>query len=160
MSSFSRIKNQLIAKVITRFPNLAERFISAYKPWESGEDTPWCKVTKPLAECKVALVTTSGVHHDNQSPFNMQDSDGDPTHREIDGPSIARGYTITGRVRGGGRRPDYIRDQYELNPKDRIAITIMAVIFIGTAIAQITLGVFSLTNSPLNIYLRGILNIP
>ncbi len=79
---------------------------------------------------------------------------------EISNALFARGYTITGRVRGGGRRPDYIRDQYELNPKDRIAITIMAVIFIGTAIAQITLGVFSLTNSPLNIYLRGILNIP
>ena len=95
MSSFSRLKNQLIAKVITRFPNLAERFISAYKPWESGEETPWTKVTKPLADCKVALVTTSGVHHDNQTPFDMQDSDGDPTFREIDGSSIVQGYKIT-----------------------------------------------------------------
>ena len=33
----SRIKNQLIAKVITRFPRLAQRFITAYEPWESGE---------------------------------------------------------------------------------------------------------------------------
>jgi D-proline reductase (dithiol) PrdB len=95
MSSLSRFKNQVIAKVITRFPNLAERFISAYKPWESGEETPWTEVTKPLAQCKVALVTTSGVHHDNQTPFDMLDSDGDPTYREIDSSTIMQSYTIT-----------------------------------------------------------------
>jgi len=95
MSSHNRFKNQLIAKIITRFPSLAERFISAYKPWESGEDAPWAPVSKPLNECKVALVTTSGVHHNHQAPFDMQDSDGDPSFREIDGATILQGYTIT-----------------------------------------------------------------
>lgn len=95
MTQSKRFKNKIIAKVITRYPKLAERFISAYKPWESGEETPWTKVSKPLAECKVAMVTTSGIHHDNQTPFDMQDSDGDPTYREIDGSTIMQGYTIT-----------------------------------------------------------------
>jgi D-proline reductase (dithiol) PrdB len=91
----SRIKNQLIAKIITRFPSLAQRFITAYEPWESGEPTPWTPVTKPLGDCKVALVTTSGVHHKSQQPFDMQDSEGDPSFREIDGATISRDYLIT-----------------------------------------------------------------
>jgi len=95
MSSANRFKNQLIAKIITRFPSLAQRFISAYKPWESGEATPWTAATKPLKDCKVALVTTSGVHHSEQDPFDMQDSDGDPSFRAIDGASIMSAYKIT-----------------------------------------------------------------
>lgn len=95
MSFFSRLKNQLIAKVITRFPGLAQRYISAYKPWESGEPTPWTPVTKPLSECKLAIVTTSGVHHADQPRFNMQDSEGDPSFRIITGDTIKNGYTIT-----------------------------------------------------------------
>lgn len=95
MAGSNRLKNRLIAKVITRFPGLAQRFISAYQPWESGEATPWTKVTKPLSECKVAIVTTSGVHHGDQQPFDMQDSEGDPTFREIDGASIFDNFKIT-----------------------------------------------------------------
>ena len=91
----SRIKNQLIAKLITRFPRLAQRFITAYEPWESGEPTPWTAVTKPLSECMVALVTTSGVHHKGQQPFDMQDSEGDPSFREIEGATIGSDYLIT-----------------------------------------------------------------
>jgi D-proline reductase (dithiol) PrdB len=91
----NRFKNQLIAKLITRFPSLAQRFITAYQPWESGEPTPWTPVTKPLSDCRVALVTTSGVHHKNQQPFDMADSEGDPSFREIEGATIGDGYLIT-----------------------------------------------------------------
>jgi len=78
-----RLKNRLIAKIITRFPSLSRRFIDAYAPWES-EDIPWTPVAKPLKEAKVALVTTAGVHHRDQPPFDMNDKDGDPTYRVID----------------------------------------------------------------------------
>lgn len=95
MSISSRIKNRLIAKVITRFPRLAEGFITAYKPWESGEAIPWTPPGKPLSACKLALVTTSGVHHPDQEPFDMQDSAGDPSFRAIDGATIGADYRIT-----------------------------------------------------------------
>ena len=95
MSLTNRLKNQLIAKVITRFPSLAQRFITAYEPWESGEPAPWTPVSKPLRECRLAVVTTSGVHHPDQQPFDMQDSEGDPTFRVIDSSSIADSYQIT-----------------------------------------------------------------
>ena len=80
---FRRLKNRLIAKVITRFPSLAKGFIDSYAPWES-EDVPWTRVKKPLAEATVALVTTAGVHHRDQEPFDMRDPDGDPWYRIID----------------------------------------------------------------------------
>jgi D-proline reductase (dithiol) PrdB len=80
---FRRLKNQLIAKVITRFPALAKRLIEAYAPWES-EDVPWTRMQRPLSEATVAIVTTSGVHHRDQKPFNMKDHDGDPEYRIVD----------------------------------------------------------------------------
>ena len=95
MSTINRFKNRLIAKVITRYPSLAQRFITAYEPWESGEAVPWAPPQKPLAECKLALVTTSGVHHSEQEPFDMQDSEGDPSFRTIDAATISGGYKIT-----------------------------------------------------------------
>lgn len=95
MSTASRIKNRLIAKLITRFPSLAQKFITDYQPWESGDEIPWSRPAKPLQRSKLALVTTSGVHHGGQPPFDMQDQDGDPTFRVIDGPTIASDYRIT-----------------------------------------------------------------
>lgn len=80
---FRRLKNRLIAKVITRFPSLAKGFIESYAPWES-EDVPWTRMRKPLAEATIAIVTTSGVHHRDQKPFDMKDHDGDPEYRVID----------------------------------------------------------------------------
>lgn len=83
LMNVSRFKNRLIAKIITRFPSLSRSLIEAYKPWES-EGIPWTPVIKPLRECKLALVTTAGVHHKRQQPFNMSDANGDPTFRIID----------------------------------------------------------------------------
>ena len=77
------MKNRLIAKIITSFPSLGQRLIDSYHPWES-EDIPWTPVVKPLADSKVAMVTTAGVHHRDQEPFDMKDPDGDPTYRVID----------------------------------------------------------------------------
>ena len=79
----SRLKNRLIAKVITKFPWLSKRFIDAYQPLET-QGVPWTPVTKPLYASSVALVTTAGVHRTDQKPFDMTDPDGDPTFREID----------------------------------------------------------------------------
>lgn len=91
----SRLKNRLIAKLITRFPSLAQRFITAYAPWESGEAVPWTRPTRPLRECTLAVVTTAGVHHRAQAPFDMRDSDGDPSFRVIDAATIGGDFRIT-----------------------------------------------------------------
>jgi D-proline reductase (dithiol) PrdB len=77
-----RLKNRLIAKVITRFPGLAKVFVDSFKRWESG-DIPWTSLKKPLNESTVAVVTTAGVHRKDQRPFNMNDPNGDPAYREV-----------------------------------------------------------------------------
>jgi D-proline reductase (dithiol) PrdB len=81
--ALSRLKNRLIAKLITRFPSLGKRLIESYAPWES-EDIPWAPVRKLLRDSKLAVVTTAGVHHKDQEPFEMADPNGDPTFRVID----------------------------------------------------------------------------
>ncbi len=80
---FARLKNRFIAKIITRFPSLAKRFIASYDPWKSS-DIPWATVTKALRNSTIAVVTTAGVHQNDQEPFNMRDREGDPSYRVID----------------------------------------------------------------------------
>jgi len=94
MSVLLRLKHRFIAKIITRFPSLSRGLIDSYKPWES-KDIPWTPVQKPLKESRIALVTTSGVHHKDQKPFNMNDPDGDPTYRVIDGKKPLTSLMIT-----------------------------------------------------------------
>lgn len=81
--SIDRLKNKLISKVITRFPSLAKRFIASYDPRQSL-DVPWTPVTKALDQSTIAIVTTAGVHHKDQEPFDMKDREGDPSYRAID----------------------------------------------------------------------------
>jgi D-proline reductase (dithiol) PrdB len=95
MYLYKRFKNQLLARLITRFPTLAKRFIDAYQPWESEGEIPWTKPAKPLRHTKLALVTTSGIHHPDQPPFNMADADGDPSYRILDGEKLFSSFKIT-----------------------------------------------------------------
>jgi D-proline reductase (dithiol) PrdB len=83
LSSFYRLKNRIIAKFYTRFPQLAKKFIESFSPIET-EGIPWSPVRKTLKESRVALITTAGVHQRDQKPFDMDDPDGDPTFRTID----------------------------------------------------------------------------
>ena len=81
--SLTRLKNRTISKLITRYPLAAKIFTDSFTPLET-KGIPWSPIRKPLSECKVALVTTAGVHHRDQPPFDMNDRDGDPTFRVID----------------------------------------------------------------------------
>jgi D-proline reductase (dithiol) PrdB len=78
----TRLKNQLIAKMFTRFPYLVERWVKKTPPLKF-EDIPWTPVIKSIKDCKIAIVTTAGVHLKTQKLFDMHDPYGDPTYREI-----------------------------------------------------------------------------
>ncbi|MDH5678925.1 MAG: glycine/betaine/sarcosine/D-proline family reductase selenoprotein B, partial [Nitrospinota bacterium] len=73
-----RLKNRLIARVFTMFPSLA-RGAAAKVPPLSFDRTPWAPFDKPLSQARIALLTTAGVHMRADTPFDMQDSTGDPT---------------------------------------------------------------------------------
>lgn len=94
MLGHSRFKNRLISKIAARFPAISRRVIASYDPLES-HDIPWTPMLKPLDRCRVALVTTAGVHLKSQKPFDMHDKDGDPSFREIDSHTKTRDLVIT-----------------------------------------------------------------
>ncbi len=48
--------------------------------WVVNEDAPWTPLSKPVDQCKVALITSGGVHLAAQKPFHMKD---DTSLREI-----------------------------------------------------------------------------
>lgn len=83
MLFLSRLKNQTVAKLTSRSPWVAKKFADRFSPVQT-EGVPWCPPKKPLAKSKVAVVTTAGVHHKDQPPFDMKDPEGDPTFRVID----------------------------------------------------------------------------
>jgi D-proline reductase (dithiol) PrdB len=94
MKKINQLKNRGIARLAGLIPVFAKLVTASYTPPES-EDVPWTPVKKPLAESKIALVTTAGIHHVGQKPFNMDDPAGDPTYRMIDTKTIAEDYVIT-----------------------------------------------------------------
>lgn len=95
MSFTSRLKNRTLAFLATRFPAVAQKFVSGYSPRESAGDIPWSEPGKPLNRAKLALVTTAGIHHRYQTPFNMQDSTGDPSYRVLNGEELFHDFQIT-----------------------------------------------------------------
>ena len=76
------LKDRIFARLFTRYPRLVRRWASKGDFMEFSE-SPWTPLQKDLRDCRVALVTTGGVHLKTQPPFDMSDSEGDPTFREI-----------------------------------------------------------------------------
>ena len=52
-------------------------------PCLEHESTPWVGLSKPLSECKVALVTSAGLHLRGDKPFTRDDPGGEYTYRVI-----------------------------------------------------------------------------
>ncbi|MGE0821253.1 MAG: glycine/sarcosine/betaine reductase selenoprotein B family protein [Candidatus Binatia bacterium] len=77
-----RLKNRFFAVLFSRFPGLTRRWLQKQNLEDYGSP-PWTPVQKRLADCRVALVTTAGVHLTTDVPFNMNDQDGDPSFRII-----------------------------------------------------------------------------
>lgn len=59
---------------VAYIPRTRELYAS-YAPyrWVVNEDAPWTPLTKPLSECKVALISSGGIHHRDQVPFHFKD---------------------------------------------------------------------------------------
>ncbi len=85
--SIKAVKDRLLARLFTQFPSLVERWAKSHG-FVLNRDTPWTPLSKELKDCRVALVTTGGVHLRSQPPYDMEDGEGDPSFREI--PSWAR----------------------------------------------------------------------
>ncbi len=86
--------NRVLVQAFKRLPWLGEQWARRYS-FVRPAGTPWAPLRKPLAGCRLALVTTAGVHAVDQPPFDMADPDGDPTYRAFPADLARRHLTIT-----------------------------------------------------------------
>ncbi|MBE9536351.1 MAG: hypothetical protein IMF07_04150 [Proteobacteria bacterium] len=80
----TNLKEKLFTWLFSRFPAIAEHWAENFDAVK-GEGIPWSPFKKPIEDCRVALVTTAGVHLKAQTPFDMENESGDATFREIAG---------------------------------------------------------------------------
>jgi D-proline reductase (dithiol) PrdB len=83
-----------IGQLFSRVPPLARWWGRRFAAVRSDE-VPFAPLRRPLRDCRVALVTTGGVHLLDQPPFDMADPRGDPTFRTIPPDTPRSELTIT-----------------------------------------------------------------
>jgi D-proline reductase (dithiol) PrdB len=71
-------------------------FIATYR-WRRVEPIPVTRLSKPLAECRVALVTTAGLVPEGATPFDLQRRGGDPSFRVIESGAATSSLAIVHR---------------------------------------------------------------
>ncbi|MBI4456167.1 MAG: hypothetical protein HY644_09735 [Acidobacteria bacterium] len=67
---------------ISEFSLLVQVFLKTYR-WRRIDPIPWKPLLKPLAQCRLALVSSAGFVLPNQPPFDEAKRGGDPSFREI-----------------------------------------------------------------------------
>ena len=82
ISNLRQLKDRAIAKILSRHPCLFHQW-AKHSACICYNDTPWAPLKHAIKKSKLALITTGGVHLKSQPQFDMLDSDGDPTFREI-----------------------------------------------------------------------------
>ena len=60
----------------------SREFIKNYRCREGG-DPAWMPLDKALADCKIALITSSGLVRKSDAPFDLSNPGGDPSYRVI-----------------------------------------------------------------------------
>lgn len=74
---------------LSNTPHLVEKLIDGVRKWDPEfkvyhhEKIPWTSINRPLHEAKVALVSSAGLYHPNQDPFDASHPHGDPSIRFI-----------------------------------------------------------------------------
>ena len=76
---------------------LADRIFVRTYPWRRIDPIPWAPLTKPLAACRLALVSSAGLVFPGQPPFDDKVRGGDFSFREIPADTDARALIDTHR---------------------------------------------------------------
>jgi D-proline reductase (dithiol) PrdB len=84
----------LIGRLYSRVPMLARRWGRGFDAL-AFDDVPFMPLHKPLDQCRLALITTGGVHLQSQPPYDMADPRGDPSYRVIPADTPPAQLTIT-----------------------------------------------------------------
>ncbi|GAB4112488.1 MAG: glycine/sarcosine/betaine reductase selenoprotein B family protein [Roseiflexaceae bacterium] len=92
--SIRKIVSQSIGWLYSRVPFLARNWGKRFDALDATE-VPLVMLRKPLAQCRIALITTGGVHLRSQPGFDMNDSRGDASFRVIPADTALEQITIT-----------------------------------------------------------------
>ena len=84
----------ILTYCFSHLPALGRWWASRYDSPRLGP-IPWAPLRKPLPACRLAVVTTAGVHLPDDSPFDMSNPEGDASFRAIpaDTPPLALAIT-------------------------------------------------------------------
>jgi D-proline reductase (dithiol) PrdB len=76
------MKGSVMSKVLEETKNTIKK---KYPPFEYTvfNDTPVSALSKPLKECKLALITTGGLHLKSDRPFDTKFIEGDCSYRML-----------------------------------------------------------------------------
>ncbi|MCB1008506.1 MAG: selenoprotein B glycine/betaine/sarcosine/D-proline reductase [Acidobacteria bacterium] len=67
---------------MSEFPLRWRVFLRGY-PWRRVDSVPWAVLARPLAEARVALVTSAGLVPAGEPPFDERVAGGDWSHRVV-----------------------------------------------------------------------------
>lgn len=67
---------------LSELPLTARLFMKAY-PWRRIEPVPWALLRRPLAEARIAIVSTAGLVPPDQPAFDNDVRGGDWSYREV-----------------------------------------------------------------------------
>lgn len=93
MKRKTQIKSKLSVAFSTNFPEAYKKFTLKHVNEQTGH--PETILAKPLTECKVALITTAGVHLKTDRPFDVDNPAGDHTIRLIPAEAKEEELTVT-----------------------------------------------------------------
>ncbi len=103
------IGNRLFA--IPFVTQLWSRFAARASVEDASEQVPFTPLRRPLSRCRVALITTGGLHLSEQEPFDMSDPDGEASFSMLRAKLPPEQLTITHRYydhRDADRDPQII----------------------------------------------------
>ncbi len=84
----------MIGGLYSRVPVLARRWGRGFDAL-AFDNVPFVPLHKPLDQCRLALITTGGVHLRDQPPYDMADPRGDPCYRAIPADTLPAQLSIT-----------------------------------------------------------------
>lgn len=67
---------------LSELPVMVQVFLRAYR-WRRITPTPWTPLSRPLRECRVAIVSSAGATLPDQPPFDHDLRGGDPSFRTL-----------------------------------------------------------------------------
>jgi D-proline reductase (dithiol) PrdB len=67
---------------LSEFSKVLQLYIRGYR-WRRIDPVPWTPLSKPLSECRIALISSAGLVAPEQDPFDDSIRGGDVSFREI-----------------------------------------------------------------------------